>query len=181
MTPYFFGYGSLVNAATHDYPDPRPARLRGWRRVWVQTPARKAVYLSVEPHAGTTIKGLIAAVPGADWAALDLREAAYDRLPSGGAIQHDLSPPPQVSHYAVKNPQPLDLAEAFIVLSYLDIVIKGYLDVFGTDGVQRFFDTTVGWDTPILNDRSDPRYPRYHQLTRAEEALVDDHLAALLK
>ena len=103
MTPYFFGYGSLVNRATHDYPDARPARLRGWRRCWVKTSARDAVFLSVEPDPATTIDGLIAAVPNADWAALDLREAAYDRIPSGGAIVHDLSPPPQVSHYTVTN------------------------------------------------------------------------------
>ncbi len=31
--PYFFGYSSLVNLATHDFPDPRPATLRGWRRA----------------------------------------------------------------------------------------------------------------------------------------------------
>ena len=34
MTPYFFGYGSLVNRATHDYVHAHPARISGWRRAW---------------------------------------------------------------------------------------------------------------------------------------------------
>ncbi len=181
MTPYFFGYGSLVNRTTHDYPDAQPARLRGWRRCWVKTPARDAVFLSVEPDAGSTIDGLIAAVPNADWAALDVREAAYDRVPSGGAIVHDLSPAPPVSHYTVTNRTHHASEDSYIILSYLDIVVKGFLDAFGQDGVDRFFATTVGWETPILNDRDAPRYPRYHRLSRQEESLVDQYLVTRLK
>ena len=55
MTPSFFGYGSLVNRATHDYPGAQPAQLHGWRRVWVRTDLRDVVFLSVRPDPGTTI------------------------------------------------------------------------------------------------------------------------------
>ena len=39
MKRYVFGYGSLVNSATHDYRDLRQARLLGWQRLCArQTP-----------------------------------------------------------------------------------------------------------------------------------------------
>uniref|UniRef100_UPI000A5B3968 DnaB-like helicase C-terminal domain-containing protein n=1 Tax=Leisingera sp. F5 TaxID=1813816 RepID=UPI000A5B3968 len=42
--PYFFGYGSLVNAATHDFSDPQPAHLSGWRRAWRHTDLRPVAF-----------------------------------------------------------------------------------------------------------------------------------------
>ena len=50
---------------------------------------------------------------------------------------------------------------------------------FGEAGVARFFATTDGWDTPILDDRAAPLYPRHQLLTPAERALTDHHLATL--
>ena len=70
MTPYFFGYGSLVNRNTHSYPDARPAQLDGWRRQWVRTEGRDIVYLSVVQHPETRIDGLIAALASIDHAQL---------------------------------------------------------------------------------------------------------------
>jgi hypothetical protein len=66
-----------------------------------------------------------------------------------------------------------------ILLSYLDVVVQGFLKEFGESGVTRFFDTTDGWNTPVLNDRNDPRYPRAQVLSTAETALVDHHLNRL--
>ncbi|MBO9429372.1 gamma-glutamylcyclotransferase family protein [Sulfitobacter sp. R18_1] len=179
MTPYFFGYGSLVNRNTHSYPDARPAQLDGWRRQWVRTEGRDIVYLSVVQHTATRIDGLIAAVPGADWAALDKREYSYERHASGGAVVHDLTPAPDIAHYAI----PADIAvthgDHVILLSYLDVVVQGFLREFGTEGAARFFDTTDGWDTPILDDRAAPLYPRHQTLTEAETAVVDHHMERL--
>jgi hypothetical protein len=59
------------------------------------------------------------------------------------------------------------------------VVVQGFLHEFGEAGVAAFFDTTDGWDTPVLNDRAAPRYPRHKVLSAAETALVDDHLARL--
>lgn len=179
MTPYFFGYGSLVNRNTHAYPDARPARLQGWRRVWVRTGQRDIVFLSVEPDPATTVDGLIAAVPGADWQALDAREYGYERISSGGAVVHDIVPAPDMAHYSISPANQKTGGDHRILLSYLDVVVQGFLREYGIDGVDRFFDTTQGWDTPVLNDRAAPLYPRHQPLTLQEKALVDDHLDRL--
>ena len=179
MTPYFFGYGSLVNRATHTYPDAHPAKLVGWRRAWVRTPKRDVVFLSVVKDLECTLEGLIAAVPDADWAALDAREHGYERLNSAQAVQHDLSPATEIAHYSVRASDICTSGDHVILLSYLDVVVQGYLQEFGTDGVARFFETTSGWDTPVLNDRAAPRYPRAQKLSAEETALVDQHLTIL--
>lgn len=177
--PYFFGYGSLVNRATHSYLGAAPALLQGWRRAWMKTPMRKIVLLSAVPAMGHSIQGLIAAVPNGDWDALDLRETGYNRVSSSDAVAHDLPAKPQIDVYAVQSEIMADSAEHIILLSYLDVVVQGYLREFGPDGVQHFFDTTDGWDTAVLDDRAAPIYPRHQVLTHAERALVDHHLARL--
>lgn len=176
MTQRFFGYGSLVNRATHDYPDAQGAVLAGWRRVWVHTAARPVAYLSVRPVPGAAILGLVAQVPGGDWAALDLREAAYGRHPVSVTVA-GASIPAQV--YAVpRGRAQAPVAAHPILLSYLDAVVQGFWREFGAGGVADFFATTEGWDAPLLDDRATPRYPRAQPLTAAERAMVDAALAA---
>ena len=178
--PYFFGYGSLVNTATHDYLDPQPARLRGWRRSWCHTPLRDVAFLTVEPAPQVEIDGLIAAVPNADWQALDDREFAYDRLPADHQVRHALPDHTEISFYAVPaEAQNQGSHRHPILLSYLDVVVQGHLQVFGTAGVDAFFASTAGWDAPILNDRQQPRYPRHQVLSATEQQLVDQHLTQL--
>lgn len=174
QNPAFFGYGSLVNRLTHDYPGAQPAQLTGWRRIWVQTPARPLAYLSVEPCADTRIDGLLAEVPGGDWAALDLREAAYARHPVTVAALPGVR---AVQVYAVSDAGARQGAP--ILLSYLDAVVQGFAREWGSEGVQRFFGTTAGWQGGIVDDRTAPRYPRAQRLTARERALVDAGLAAL--
>lgn len=178
---FFFGYGSLVNRATHDYPEAHPATVKGWRRVWRHTSLRPVAYLSAEPAEGAEIEGLVAAVPGSDWAALDLREHAYDRhtLPGHG-VAHPIAREIDVQIYAV--PPRVAAAPTVrhpILLSYIDVVVQGFSCEFGEEGVGRFFDTTAGWEAPILDDRTAPRYPRTQKLSAAETELVDHHLNAV--
>lgn len=175
---YFFGYGSLVNTRTHGYPDARPARLAGWRRVWRGTPLAPQAFLSVE-RAQAEIDGLVAAVPGADWAALDAREQGYDRQGVVSGIAHDLPDHAAVQVYAVPDRHHLPDDRSPILLSYLDVVVQGFLHRFGQDGAAHFFATTAGWARPVIDDRSDPIYPRHQTLTAAERAMVDRHLADL--
>ena len=170
---YFFGYGSLVNRLTHGFAPAHTARLRGWRRAWRAVPERDLCYLTAVPSPGDEILGLIAPVPDDGWATLDLREAAYERLDGTEAILHD-SDAVQIAVYAiapgrVTPPGP----DNPILLSYLDVVIQGYLSEFGPDGAEHFLDTTDGWGAPILNDRAAPRYPRAQLLTEEERATVD--------
>ncbi|MEJ2029585.1 MAG: gamma-glutamylcyclotransferase [Maritimibacter sp.] len=177
--PCFFGYGSLVNTRTHDYPDARPARVTGWRRAWRHSPLRDRCFLTVVPDPDCEIDGLVATVPDGDWAALDLREHGYTRNDVSQAVRHDLGGRAQVAIYAIPTGAHHDpSADNPVVLSYLDAVVQGFLDVFGPEGVQRFFDTTSGWDqAPMLDDRAAPRYPRAQRLNAGERAHVDAGLA----
>lgn len=169
--PRFFGYGSLVNLSTHDYPDPQPATLRGWRRVWKQAASRPVAFLSVEPH-DTTLHGITAQVPGDDWTALDLREHAYLRRDVSDQFGHptavyeanpDHTAPPSTGHP--------------ILLSYLDVVVAGYATLMA-DGPAHFLETTAGWG-PVMDDRADPIYPRAQPLAPHIRTLVDDAIRAL--
>lgn len=172
--PYFFGYGSLVNTATHDFPDPRPARLAGWRRVWMHTDMREAAFLTVIPDPDSTIDGLVAQVPGADWQALDRREWAYERVPVADQLSHTLSDVSDISVYAVPTARQTAQGGTHpVFLSYLDVVVQGYLQHFGQDGAKAFFASTSGWDVPIVDDRAMPRYPRHQRLSPAETGFVD--------
>jgi hypothetical protein len=175
--PHFFGYGSLVNRATHGYAPARPARLRGWRRMWRHTDLHSAPFLTAVPDPRSEIDGLVAPVPGGDWQALDAREFGYDRHD----VTHLVSPAPgMVQVYAVPEhrsaPPTVRLP---IVLSYVDVVVQGYLREFGPEGARAFFATTDGWDGPLRDDRDAPLYPRHQRLDPAETAFVDAQLAAL--
>ena len=66
-----------------------------------------------------------------------------------------------------------------VLLSYLDVVVQGYMREFGEAGVARFFATTDGWDAPVLDDRKHPIYPRHQVLNSSERALTDDQIAQL--
>ncbi len=176
--PFFFGYGSLVNRATHDYPRASPARVTGWARGWRGTALRRVAYLSAMPAPGTVIDGLIAAVPGGDWAALDAREAAYARHPLHH-VDHDRADAADIMIYQVEPRHIADSAEHPILLSYLDCVVQGYMREFGEAGALRFFETTTGWEMGLRNDRAAPEYPRAQALTERDRAFVDAALRDL--
>ncbi|MBB5723177.1 muconolactone delta-isomerase [Loktanella ponticola] len=167
--PQFFGYGSLVNLKTHGYVQPQRAQVTGWRRIWRSTTHSKVAILSVTPDANTTLDGIVAQVPNADWVALDARERAYTRqIQANGVAIYEITD--EIIH-PESGPHP-------ILRSYLDVVIQGYLTEFGPVGAARFFETTDNWG-PITDDRDAPRYPRHQQLSADETAFVDKHLAAL--
>ncbi len=176
---FIFGYGSLVNRATHDYGDMQPAVLTGWRRVWQHTSLRQLAYLSVEPDAGTRISGVVMAVPVAD-SALERREASYGRTDVSTLVEHNFPAPVAINTFTI--PARIHAAPrpgATLLLSYIDVVVQGYFQVFGEAGVQDFFATTRGWGAQVLDDRAKPQYPRHQRLSKLETALVDHWLAVL--
>jgi len=176
---YFFGYGSLVNRRTHVYPEARPATLHGWRRVWRPTALQEAAFLSVRRVPGGAIRGLVAAVPGQDWTALDDREAGYDRHSVAGELAHDLGPAAEVHVYAVPDRHHRPDLGGHVWLSYLDTVVQGFLHQYGPEGAAHFFATTDAWPPVIRDDRAAPRYPRAQALSTAERAVVDAALSHL--
>ncbi len=178
LDPWFFGYGSLVNRATHDFAKPQAARLKGWRRAWRHTDLRPVAFLTAVPDPDCEIDGLIAQVPRGDWGALDQREWAYDRVAVTPSVTHGLCEAAEIAVYAVPPARQNTPDEMYpVLLSYIDVVVQGYLREFGQDGVRAFFATTSGWDTPVLDDRAAPRYPRHQALSAAERDFVDAALA----
>ncbi|MEM9435231.1 MAG: gamma-glutamylcyclotransferase family protein [Pseudomonadota bacterium] len=177
--PFFFGYGSLVNTKTHDYARTAPATLKDWTRTWEHTSTRELAFLSAKPAVGTSIEGLIAHVPDDDWTALDVRETGYQRTPlAPDLVQHKTNGDIEIQVYhVVDDVDPTQRCP--ILMSYLDVVVQGFLTVYGEAGVEKFFATTIGWDTIILDDRKTPKYPRHQILTPIERDLVDAHLKTL--
>lgn len=166
----FFGYGSLVNLATHDYLNPRKTTVRGWRRQWEYSLKRDVSFLSVTRDPHTSIQGVIANVAGIGWDALDEREAAYKRYELQKDVQIYVADPKHITPTGQNKP---------ILLSYLDCVVQGFLEQFGEQGVAAFFDSTSGWERLIKDDRKTPIYPRAQTLSKRETRMVNQHLERL--
>lgn len=178
--PFFFGYGSLVNRRTHAFAQVQTARVSGWRRAWRKSPLRDRCFLTVVPAPDDYVEGLIAAVPGADWAALDAREHAYARHDVSHATHHAAGRPLDIAIYAIPEGAHHDPGDDNpVLLSYVDVVVQGFLAEFGAGGVRHFFDTTHGWHVPVLNDRAAPIYARAQNLDDAERAAVDEGIARI--
>ena len=197
----YFGYGSLVNRRT--LPDGVPVvagRLVGYRRAWRAAShwhGRGVCALSIEPAAGAEIDGVMVAEPVSRLAALDAREQRYNRhlmpghlfVPAAGTASGAAGSgaagegAPDAGDFFVYRAGAAanrfgDAARP-IWLSYVDVVLQGFLDLFGEEGVRRFVATTDGWHVPIVDDRSAPAYPPAQRLSPAETAVVDAALAAV--
>jgi hypothetical protein len=176
---FIFGYGSLVNPATHGYGALHLATLSGWRRTWHHTTLRDLAYLSATPDPDASIQGVILTAPIAD-PALENRESDYDRHDVAHQTSHSLDLRPDINVFAIPARVHCTPAPASgLLLSYIDVVVQGYFHLAGQAGVQDFFATTHGWGAPIINDRAAPIYPRHQSLSAHEFALVDENLAAL--
>lgn len=176
----YFGYGSLVNRATHRTAivAAMPARLSGWRRLWrprPDMPGFPAALLSVRRDATATCDGLLVVDRAANLAAVDAREARYHRrtiAPDSLALEGPLPDCPLYLYEAdvrlPPHPRP-----PRILRSYLDAVMQGFLNEHGEPGLARFVAETENFDIAIDEDRASPRYPRAVRLSPAERALFD--------
>lgn len=170
-----------MNRDTHTFDDLRKAELTGWQRSWshrVHSSIRKTSSLSIEPAPDVTIKGLISSVSPGLIAQLDAREAGYNLhvLPSK-SLNTDTNAK-TVHTYISANGTSGD-TEYPILQSYLDTVLLGFLKEFGEAGVSHFLSTTVGWETPILSDRTEPLYPRAQPISNEAAKYFDAELKNL--
>ncbi len=177
----YFGYGSLVNRATHrtDIVHARPARLKGWRRSWrprPDMPGFPAALLTVRPEQGAACDGLLVFDRAENLAAVDEREARYrrhvvtlDALEFAGPAEIDGA----VYVYVADEELPPHPEPPLILQSYLDAVMQGFLVEHGQEGLRRFVAETANFDTPIHADRARPVYPRAVGLSEGERALFD--------
>lgn len=183
-----FGYGSLVNTDTLA-PGTRAVRVRvtGWRRAWRHsglTAFGRRCTLTVYSDPESAIDGVVIAQPVDTLAALDQREGQYTRhAVDAGALEWldarpDGWPDPFVYVGNTEHRRPGD-ADHPIMLSYLDVVIAGFLRTFGASGADHFLKTTDDWHVPVLNDRAAPRYPRALSLSPGERGQVDRCLEEL--
>lgn len=184
----YFGYGSLVNRATHrtDIVHAVPARLLGWRRCWrprPDMPGFPAALLTIREEERALCDGLLVFDHARNLAALDAREARYRRLPVPIDRLETEAPVPAgcpVYVYAAEADVPPHREPPKILQSYLDAVLQGFLHVHGEEGVRRFIEETDGFDTPIHADRPAPAYPRAVALAATEQALFDGLIEARL-
>lgn len=175
----YFGYGSLVNLGSlrTPYISAHRATLKGWKRCWLSRPKVAdsfagddgLAFLSVVADVDAQIDGLLVIDHASSLDALDEREVMYTRtdLPPGALHFHDESPDVD-NHFLYVADQPAATRHAQILRSYLDVVMQGYLQQFGEEGVHRFIESTLNFDIPIREDRGAPLYPRATQLADEE-------------
>lgn len=183
----YFGYGSLVNRATHRTAivDAIPARLLGWRRMWrprPDMPGFPAALLTIGPEPGSSCDGLLVVDRAENLAAVDEREARYRRValaPSDLEVSGALPRECPLYVYVAQEELPLHKEPPSILQSYLDAVMQGFLAEHGEAGLRRFVSDTANFDMPILADRHAPRYPRAVALTEKEQALFETLLGEL--
>ena len=132
-------------------------------------------FLSVVNTPGGEIDGMLITDHAASLKALDERESLYSRvtLNAENLHLHDDSIELKDRFLYVANEIPIETVpiESKILRSYLDVVMQGYLNHFGEDGLKRFFATTLNFDLDILEDRKEPLYPRATTLSAEEKTL----------
>ena len=176
----YFGYGSLVNRATlrTRFLAIRRAEVRGWRRFWLprRDPAEAAV-LSVRREAGHVTEGVVVYDLADHLPLVDEREAGYHRRAVDPAdIRIEAAPElaaPLYLYEAIRDGETAADTGSVILQSYLDAVMQGFLSLHGEAGLRRFMEETEGFETDILPDRADPRYPRAVALSEGEAGLFD--------
>ena len=183
-----FGYGSLVTQAT--LPEGTvaiPGRLTGIRRAWKiagETPIGRVCGLTALADDASSsrsvgVRGVLVSYPRALLPELDKREWRYDRhalapdafVPDDGfSVDRSV----ETIMYRVK-PQHERWGDDDhpIIQSYIDCVLRGFFERWGSAGVTHFIETTDGWHAPIARDRHQPRYRRTVRITAEEEALFD--------
>lgn len=163
---HIFGYGSLVNARTRKLTGETgkaiPVEVADYQRRWnVPIKKQNRTAFGVEKKEGQVCNGVVVEVSEAELEKFDIRETGYyrekislDKIESNHKI-----PDGNIWIYIPEKPQ-LASEQYPIVQSYLDVTLEGCFE-FSVDFAKKFIKTTKDWRKPWLNDRTQPRYPRY--------------------
>lgn len=178
----YFGYGSLVNPATHrtNVLHYERAQLRGFSRYWQERPDPSnepiALLSSAPSNPDDVLDGLLVFDYLENLPLVDEREYGYDRLdvlPANLKL-YDEKALPDIPLYVYSGRAPHNAETPhYILQSYLDAVLQGYLHHYGETGVRDFVERTARFDTALFTDRTAPRYPRHVKLTDKEQILFD--------
>ena len=136
---YIFGFGSLVNDATHDYEIIAPASVSGFARQWVSAIDGQYSFLSASPQSDVSIKGLVLGVAEEKMAALAEREARYELVELNNAnIQCNQKLNRPVYLYQAESDAIDQFDKKPILQSYLDCVFAGFETHLGTASIAEF-------------------------------------------
>lgn len=178
----YFGYGSLVNLGSlrTPYISAHRVTLQGWKRIWLSRPKEAdsfaslegLAFLSVTAAPNAKIDGMLITDHTSSLVSLDERESLYSRvrLKSDDLQHHDEPVNTNGEFLYVADEHPAH-KKAKILRSYLDVVMQGYHQHFGVEGIERFFATTLNFELDILEDRDNPLYPRATSLNDEEVKL----------
>jgi cation transport protein ChaC len=182
-TVVYFAYGSLVNRYSRpEHTHAVPARVTGWVREWrhcLKTPRGKVCALTAARRPGAEVEGVMVFDRWENLAEVDGREVGYRREQTLVQRVAGAAPPVATDAFIYVSTGPYTQwgsTEYPIWRSYLDCVIAGYIDVWGSPGAARFIASTVGWEAPLLDDRDAPKYQRAVTLTATMRNLIDQLL-----
>ena len=175
-----FGYGSLINAKTHNLGGlMTPVKLRNWRRHWkqvVKTPHGEFIAMTIEKEPNSIIDGALISIDQDILKQLDIREAGYQRVLLDCGEFTDLSNDPANNKIYTYTTGAVDLSPKKsipILQTYIDCILAGVIDFFGENHLSRFVLSTGGWHTPIINDRDSPLYARAQHISSDKLSLID--------
>jgi hypothetical protein len=164
---FILAYGSLISsdsrAKTGETGQVWPVKLHGFERHWaVVDPDMDMSTVAIQKSENAACNGILVAVAEDQIALFDEREIGYQRsqvLPEQLTAYLD-EPLPEGTYWVYHTEEIKHPEEACpIVLSYVDVILSGCLehgDAFALD----FLALTKGWQSPLINDRPAPRYPR---------------------
>jgi hypothetical protein len=186
LAQYLFGYGSLINAAsrakTGDTGPAYPVRVAGLQRAWhVVAPRSGYTVVGVKPQREASCNGVLIELAPHELPRFDARERFYHRviIPQQAVTCLSGERLSFATIWAYMTSCPGVPSDAYpLVQSYIDVILTGCLDI-GVDFAVEFIDTTHGWGSAWLNDRTHPRYQRA-MVETPRAAAIDQQLHALV-
>jgi len=190
MVQYIFGYGSLIDlssrAATGETGQMHPVRVANVQRAWHVVSPNGYTLVGVTSRRGASCNGVLIQVQPHALPYFDQRERRYHRvmIPQQAITSlsgERLSSGTIWTYVTSRLGEPN--ADYPLVQSYIDVILTGCLAI-GVDFAVEFIETTSGWESIWLNDRTHPRYaralahsPHAHEIDRQLQALVPHALS----